>query len=470
MRHFSQSGRRAAAVALLAPALAAAGAACSSDRLLEAEDPDLVNPSDVRTPDAADALRIGALGRFTTALTRGNAGGEGYLLMSGLLADEWKSTNTFTETQELDGRATRKIGTVTDNPAVEESYRNLNRARVAAILATRALREFRPTQTAQIAQMYMLKGYVELYMAEGYCNGVTFGDASGGDVVLGAQLTTAQALEGALATFDSALTVVGSATDALAASVRNSVQVGRARAMLGLDRAAQAAQAVTGVPTSFAGITLTFLQTSGDNGVWSLNNNQRRYAVGDPTDLGLQGSPAQISTLGTHLNSLPFATARDPRVPVTTTTTAAFNTVYPTIAQQLWPTRESSIVVVNGVDARLVEAEAALARGQSAAYLPIVNALRQTVTGLAPLTDPGTPAARVDQFFREKAFWQFGRGYRLGDLRRLVRQYGRPQSAVYPSGRFFLTGGEYGADVVLPLPQAEQNARADFRGCFNFDA
>ena len=37
-------------------------------------------------------------------------------------------------------------------------------------------------------------------------------------------------------------------------------------------------------------------------------------------------------------------------------------------------------------------------------------------------------------FFREKAFWTFGRGQRLGDERRLVRQYGRTQDQVFPVG------------------------------------
>ena len=468
MKHLTAAGRRAAAAALLA---AAGAAACSSDRLLEVRDPDIINPENVANADGAEALRVGALGRFRTALASSDVNnGEGYFLLSGLLADEWKSTNSFTQTQEIDGRNIRKIGNVTDNSTIEGTYRNLNRARVAAIIAANSLRQYRPTATSSIAQMYMLRAYAELYMAEGWCNGVTFGDASGAEIVLGEQMTTQQALQTALATFDSTLAVLGSATDATAQVVGPAARIGRARALVGLNRLADAAAAVpaSAVPTGYSGFQFTYLQTTGDNGVWALNNNQKRYAVGDPSDLGVQGST--ISTLGTHQNSLPFATARDPRVPVTTTSAPAFVTTYPTIAQQLWATRDAAIPVVTGVDARLIEAEAALNAGQSAAYLPILNALRSTVTGLTALTDPGTPAARVDQFFREKAFWQFSRGYRLGDMRRLVRQYGRTANAVYPVGTFFQSGSPYGTDVVFPLPQAEQNARADFRGCFDFNA
>ena len=85
-----------------------------------------------------------------------------------------------------------------------------------------------------------------------------------------------------------------------------------------------------------------------------------------------------------------------------------------------------------------------------------INAARATVTGLTPLVDPGTDAARVDLVFRERAFWMFSTGHRTGDLRRLVRQYGRAANTVFPTGNWH-KGGNYGADVTLPVPQAEQN-------------
>jgi hypothetical protein len=62
----------------------------------------------------------------------------------------------------------------------------------------------------------------------------------------------------------------------------------------------------------------------------------------------------------------------------------------------------------------------------------------------------------VDQLFRERAFWLFSRGHRLGDLRRLVRQYNRPAASVFPSGSWQGTG-TYGRDVNFPIPQAEDN-------------
>jgi starch-binding outer membrane protein, SusD/RagB family len=72
------------------------------------------------------------------------------------------------------------------------------------------------------------------------------------------------------------------------------------------------------------------------------------------------------------------------------------------------------------------------------------------------LTAPATRDAAINLFFREKAFWQFGRGHRLGDLRRLIRQYGRTQDQVFPVGEHY-RGGTYGGDVNLPVPQQEEN-------------
>ena len=41
-------------------------------------------------------------------------------------------------------------------------------------------------------------------------------------------------------------------------------------------------------------------------------------------------------------------------------------------------------------------------------------------------------------------------------MRRLVRQYGRTEDAVFPSGTFF-KGGAYGDDMNFPIPFDEQN-------------
>jgi hypothetical protein len=104
----------------------------------------------------------------------------------------------------------------------------------------------------------------------------------------------------------------------------------------------------------------------------------------------------------------------------------------------------------------MIEAEAQQAAGDPSSAVATLNAARTTVTGLAPLTDPGTPGAEIDQIFRERAFWFFSTGHRLGDLRRLIRQYQRSADSVFPTGSWH-KGGNYGGDVNIPVPQAELN-------------
>jgi len=57
--------------------------------------------------------------------------------------------------------------------------------------------------------------------------------------------------------------------------------------------------------------------------------------------------------------------------------------------------------------------------------------------------------------------------HRTGDLRRLVRQYGRPVASVYPSGAYF-KGGVYGSDYVIPVSADERN-NPRFQGCIDRD-
>jgi hypothetical protein len=129
--------------------------------------------------------------------------------------------------------------------------------------------------------------------------------------------------------------------------------------------------------------------------------------------------------------------------------------------------------MVSGVDARLIEAEAALNANNFAGMTTILNDLRASPpkigtfqpTAMAALATPATFADATNLFFREKAFWTFGRGQRLNDLRRLVRQYDRPQQNVFPSGQHY-KGGSYGSDVNFPVPDAER-VNPQFQGCLD---
>ena len=451
------SGRRRAGTALLAAVLVAAGACKNpTDSLLQATDPDVIDPNAIQTADGADAVRIGALGRLTTLTALAPANTEGVWFMGGLLTDEWKSGDTFVQRDETDKRTV-----ALDNSIVTAGYQYIHRARISANQAIDLLRKYKPTPASGLGQMYFVRSYAEMLSGEDFCNGQPFSDGSTGNILEGTPVSIIEAFQMAIKTADSGLVANGTATDASTVKVRNALTVVRARALIDVGGAANyaaAASSLAGVPTSFS-FDVTFLQASGSNGIWSLNNSAKRYVVGDSFDI-----------TGRIQNALPFVSANDPRVP-TTGTGRAFDTVTPWKAQLIWASlgspvgREDPVAVVNGIDARLMEAEVQLFQGNVVAWLATLNALRtgptvlsagRTISGMTPLVDPGTPDARLDLQFREKAFWTFGRGERLGDLRRLIRQYGRTQDRVFPVGTFH-KGGTYGTDVNLPVPQAEQN-------------
>jgi hypothetical protein len=125
------------------------------------------------------------------------------------------------------------------------------------------------------------------------------------------------------------------------------------------------------------------------------------------------------------------------------------------------------IPLAGGIEARLIEAEAALQTGDAGTWLSVHNTLRASV-GLAPLADPGTTVARLDLHFRERAFWLFLTGHRHGDLRRLVRQYGRDAETVFPSGTW-RDGQGYGAATTM-APGADARNNPNYIGCLNRDA
>ena len=75
--------------------------------------------------------------------------------------------------------------------------------------------------------------------------------------------------------------------------------------------------------------------------------------------------------------------------------------------------------------------------------------------------------------FRERAFWLYLSGHRLGDLRRMVRDYGRTADAVYPGGGgkpYIINGnnkgGTFGTEYNLPIPFDETN-NPNFTNCIN---
>ena len=254
---------------------------------------------------------------------------------------------------------------------------------------------------------------------------------------------------------------------------------------------AAAAALVSGIPTTFR-YDVTASLTGGSNTLWNQPTSQNRYTVGD----SVTGNNRSILVK----NAIPFYTAKDRRVPAryrtsTNATTGKVDTVkaqdggtFVIMVDSLWG-QTSAVALTHGLDARLIEAEAALVAGNPSGMMTILNNLRATpiqitassptATGthpgwttpvMAALAQPATTRAQEDLLFREMAFWQFGRGFRLGNLRRLIRDYGRladgSDAGGYPIGTHY-KGGVYAGDLNLPVTTDEQVGNPNFTACLD---
>jgi hypothetical protein len=471
MTPFYRYGRAVAAVGALSGAVLLPLVGCSTDKLLRATDPDLIAPENINSAAAAQALRVGALTRLANAT--GNSGfPENTWLYGGALADEFSSSSTFIEVDQADRR-----DVLTNNASILPAYRNLNRVRTAANQAIAALEEFDPEATEDIAEMHLIRGYAEMQIAESFCNGTPLSDATTDPPVPGEELTNAAVLQQAISSFDAAL---GLAT--AADTIAWAAQVGKGRALRQLARYGEAATAVAGVPRAFK-YELTFAPTTGDNVFWSQINSAGRFSVGD----SVEGNARNLLVR----NAIPFYSAGDARVSATYTITDRKNSAGVVIGKDtakgqdgntflrrlrnVYPARTTSVQIMNGIDAELIRAEAALNVPDPVTWLNILNSLRQDPTiypvgtpagtTLPLLVDPVVQADRVSLHFREKAFWTYGRGQRLGDLRHLARDYSRSIDQVFPMGTYY-KGGDYASDTNFPIPQAEEN-NPNFSTCLD---
>ena len=444
---------RATTCALLAITLLTT-LACDPGEVLEVTDPDIIE--DVSTAAGAFALRNGVFLRFVQA-TSGIQNADALFLMGGLLTDEWRSGDTFVQRNNMDQRIFDPT-----NSFHENRYRDLNRVRVEGARAISAIREFAPDSVSAVGMLFALTALAEVLIAEHYCNGTPLSSVTEtNDVVFGEPLTNEQVFQVAIQHADSALALAaGSAT------ATNLARVVKGRALLNLGQFAAAATAVTGVPLTFRFENSHSLNVN-SNQMWSLNVNARRYTMVD-----------REGGVG-----LDYVSSNDPRLPRRIGGGTVFDNSIPVtlVRSGIWD-RTSSVLVASGIEAELIRAEADLRAGNNASWLTRINALRTNTSlypaippglgssytrgpTLTPLADPGTDAARVNAHFRERAFWMFSTGHRVGDLRRLVRQYGRAADSVYPTGAYY-KGGNYGDALQIPVPFEEEN-NPEFTGCLD---
>lgn len=463
-------------VRTLAGALVCAGllTACHVSDLLNVPPPlGVQTGADVTTKSGAEQVYQSAKARFIQTMV----GSAGSVALSGVLTDEFTQTSRVTGNFgtgiNIDARVTSAV------PGFYESGDDILTGFLAArstlLIAAQRLQQFEPPSSQwMVGDALALVGYSEMMMAENFCAGVPLSQALiGGGSEYGMPLTTDSLFATAETHFDSALANAHGDT-----TVIQFANVGLARSRLGRGKFAEAAQAAANVHTGFAYNVST---QSGNPFAAPLATNLYEWQADVVFTCGFFDVADREGT-----NGLNFISANDPRLVIDSTfrnTCDGGKYHYPA----KFGRPSLSMPIATGVEARMIEAEAALQAGQPAVWATKLNDTRaaapQTYLALAvplpPLTADSTTNAtdreRVDVMFRERAFWLFGLGTRLGDLRRLLRlykTYGYTPQTLYPVGPYPPNQNDvftnYGTDVAFTLPTVSGGAiitNPNYRGC-----
>ena len=450
MRYHFLARRARRAVGSVAAALTLVS--CSS-KILGVDTPDVLSESALGGSLGATTLRNGAMQDFTVSFSGTQ---DGFVVSTGNMGDEIQTSDTFADRYFTDGRRqTEVLGGATNS-----IYNSLHLARSDITAAIQAWTKVKSATNApakdSLSELYTMRGVSENLFAEAYCSGVPFSSVNAdGSFAYGTPLTTAQMLSTATASIDSALALATGTT------YKYFAQVSKARALVNAGQFAAAAAAVAGVPTSFK-YTLYHSVATGrqQNGIYN-----GTFVAGSRYTVGTKEGTNGLDYL---------TTPADPRVPWTPSTRTGFDGTSRNLpVEQKYPAQGSSIVLADGIEARLIEAEARLQGATQAdrdAVFGLLNTLRATGLGAAIpalASSPATQDAAVDMLFKERAFWLWLTGHRLGDMRRLLRQYSRSQANVFPVGTLALRPSDtYGTDVNFIVPFPERN-NPSFNGCID---
>ena len=477
MNHISGgTGFRAFSRLLFVGACAGSLAGCDTDKLVKVEDPAQLQPGATATAGAVPALVNGAVRQFEAGYS--GLGDDAFLSASAVLTDEFAWGDSFTTRFAADRRTLQppQLGNISDN-----AFSRLQQARMLSLRAAAAIDKFDADlqdPDALRADLQSAVGYIYVTLSEGWCGGVPFsnvpleGDIDPNAIEYGAPQTTTQMNELAM--------------------------VGKGRALLNLGRYAEAEAAVSGVGDTFVYLIEHSTNTGAQNNSVNALMDNGRYTIsnleGGTTATGAALRPDNnTSTTNATAEGLNFRMAQDPRIPYQDDGRCFTSSIF-CYRLNNYPNLTSDVPLASGVEARLIEAEAAMQRGDGVTMMAKLNSLRAQVAALlpllypeqrqtfpaptagaptlAPLVDPVTPAARRDLLFRERAFWLYATGHRQGDLRRLIRNYGLTQDVVFPSGPYFrATGSNFGADVAYPVPfDEENNVQFDRAACVTTSA
>lgn len=427
---------RTKAWAFLTIATVCATFACSN--LLDVKAPDAIGSGTLESPENAVALVNSTIGDFYCAYGS-------YVAASGLMSGELQETTLTASRWSYDRRDIHSNETAysTNDCMNLGTYTPISTARFTADHALGLLEGWTDEQVANrsdlIARSATFAGYSRILLGEGFCSAA---------IANGPQLTSQQIFNLAVGKFDTAVTAAqASIASALAASdtaravedsaIWHLAQLGRARAKLDAGDDAGAASDAALIPVGFEYSASYDAATNyRSNRVFAENNGH-----------GVTVAPQYVSI-----------SATDPRVVVTNAHRFASDEQTPLFLQKKYQDASASILIGSYTEAQLILAEAT---GGSGA-ITILNNLRASVPGLAPLPSSSDPAVITADVGSERARWLWLQGTHLYDVRRLslplIPAVGLGYSVAYGKG------GEYGSETCMPIPDVETNNNPNARG------
>ncbi|HUF25911.1 MAG TPA: hypothetical protein VMM18_02920 [Gemmatimonadaceae bacterium] len=431
--------RRRAARVLALGALGAVGPLAACTDFLTAENPGAIEAADLNSPAYLNLLTNGVIGDYQLVASWVNYYGA-------LFTDELYNTHVFFEERLFDTR------NVTPENGTHSFflYGRMHRARFMAdsvatrlgiILADSAQRDNR------LARVRAYGGYSYVLLGENWCES---------PINVSAALPPSELFTRAIERFETAITVATAArnhTGASAASIAAAdsiiamARLGAARASLNLGNTAEAIGYATLVPADFQ-VNMHFsINSAGENNMWF-----GRLSTGS--------SGSNSATL----SFTPFETmVGDPRVPRPATVEPAMNglqiyipnsplgfSTYSGTETGADLTREASIRLASGLEARYIIAEA---EGPTTETETFVNE-RRAVGNQLPVALAGDALMAELRDQKRRDFYLTGQ--RLGDLRRYMELYGINE---FPTGPYpnTTTGETYVDRYCWPLNLAEIN-------------
>ena len=407
--------------------LVSASVGCSFDELLDVKAPDRVAADAIEDPRYAQLLVTSAIADFDCAFAN-------YIAAGALLGDELADGQLDGRQWVYDRRSISAAGTpqyavsTCEGTIAPGVYQTLQTARFAADNAIRLLQSPKfvaaknPNRTTLLATVAAYSGYSYLLLGEAMCAAAIDG---------GPELASTTILQLAEQKFTLAIDT-GGVTGA--SDVVNMARVGRARARLDLGRGVEAVADAKLVPPGFrreARYSAATFRSS--NRIWTMNNRAERVTIEDDF--------WNVTHMG----------AADRRVAVQNTGRSTISRAIQLWIQTKYRLQDSPIPIARYAEAQLIIAE--VQGGPTA--VNIINSLHATA-GLPAISasDPDSILRHVIEERRLELFLESHHFFDKLRFNKLLEPDPLPDTP--PAGAPYITAGNYGATVCLPLPDVER--------------